>query len=102
MKSCAGSAAPLRTAADEMQLDRPCAAYDQLFRQPWCASSINSTLGVCGLVSDLDRKPEISPMRGCCAADLNPWAALSELSGGFFGACQQQRTTGLWVHKQLQ
>ncbi len=41
-------------------------------------------------------------MRGCCVADLKPWAVPSELSGGFARAGQQQGATGLWVHQQFE
>ena len=53
-------------------------------------------------VSVVNHKPLTSPMRGYCIADLNPRAALSELCGGIAAAGQQQRTTGLRVHQQLQ
>ena len=41
-------------------------------------------------------------MRGCGAADLKPWAVLSEFCCGFFATCQQQRAAGLRVHQQLE
>ena len=41
-------------------------------------------------------------MHVCCAADLNPWAVLSELTGGLPAAGQQQGATGLWVHQQFE
>ena len=41
-------------------------------------------------------------MRGCCSADLEPRAVLSELCCGCAAAGQQQRAAGLRVHQQLQ
>ena len=70
--------------------------------RPWSASSNPCSHKLCRLVTTVNKLRTTSVMRGCCVADLKPWAGPSELSGGFAGACQQQGATGLWVHQQFE
>ena len=70
--------------------------------RPWSASSNPCNHKLCRLVTTVNNVRTTSVMRGCCVADLKPWAVPSELSGGFAGAGQQQGATGLWVHQQFE
>ena len=70
--------------------------------RPWSASSDFCSSKLCRRVTPVKIVQTTSVIRGCCAADLNPWTVPRELSGGFAGAGQQQGATGLWVHQQLQ
>ena len=70
--------------------------------RPWSASSNPCSHMFCRRVTTVNNVRMTSVMRGCCVADLKPWAVPSELSGGFAGAGQQQGATGLWVHQQFE
>ena len=70
--------------------------------RPWSTSSNSCNHKLCRMVTTVNNVRTTSVMRGCCAADLKPWAVPSELSSSFAGAGQQQGATGLWVHQQFE
>ena len=57
--------------------------------RPWSASSNPCNHKLSRLVTTANNMRRTSVMRGCCVADLKPWAIPSELSGGFAVAGQQ-------------
>ena len=67
--------------------------------RPWSASSNPCNHKLCRRVTTVNNVRKTSVMRGCCVADLKPWAVPSELSGSFAGAGQQQGAAGLRVHQ---